>query len=674
MPVEREAPAAAAPIPEDASLRATPEPQPFPRWSFLSVVAITLVTVGFLARSVGTSYRVVQGFEETQLAIESVCGRITWLDEVLTMSARMAAATGDPRWQERYDECVARLDQAIAEAHRLAPGDQEDAAARQTDQANQALVAMELAAFERVRRGDRDGAALLLESPAYAGHKQVYARGMERFLASMRARTSELLGNESARADRAVALLAVALPLLATLWLLVGRSIRAHQRQQGVYQRALREHAEAVERGRREVETAMRAKSDFLARMSHEIRTPMNGVLGAAELLALTELDADQRELAATIQGSGSMLLSIIDDILDLSKLEAGMLRIAPVPTDVRRVALDVVALLLPRARGRGIELAGRSAAGLPACVSLDPTRLRQILVNLVGNAIKFTESGSVTLSADASVDAAGGALLRFEVADTGVGIAPERLESIFESFVQADDSIGRRFGGTGLGLSISRQLARLMGGRIEVASQVGVGTRFTLTVPAPVLAAPAANAAPAAGHAAARWDARVLIVEDNPVNLLVARRLIERTGCRVSSAANGEECLEKLALEPCDLIFMDCRMPVMDGFEATRRIRATEPPGRRLPIVALTASAFPGDVEACRAAGMDDFVAKPFVFEQLTGALLRWLGPPQPAPALPAERGGEASQGRREPSASPAIASKPASESQAPTTSDRGR
>ena len=278
--------------------------------------------------------------------------------------------------------------------------------------------------------------------------------------------------------------------------------------------------------------------------------------------------------------------------------------------------------------------------------MSLDPTRLRQILVNLVGNAIKFTEAGRVALSVHGAADAAGACLLRCEVADTGVGIAADRLESIFESFVQADDSIGRRFGGTGLGLAISRELARLMGGRIEVASELGVGTRFTVVLPAPVLAAPVAAAELAPGRGPARWNARVLVVEDNPVNLLVARRMLESTGCRVASAADGEECLEELARGTFDLVFMDCRMPVLDGFETTRRIRAAEPPGRRLPIVALTASAFPGDVEACRAAGMDDFLAKPFVFEQLQAALVQWLGPPDQAAALPAERRAEAPAG----------------------------
>jgi signal transduction histidine kinase/ActR/RegA family two-component response regulator len=604
-----------------------PASRPLPRWSFLLAVVVTLATLGTLAQGVRHAQHIVQGFEGTQIATENVCGRITWLDEVLTMSARMAAATGDPAWQARYERCVPQLDLAIAEAHCLAPGEVEDQAARQTDQANRALVALELEAFERVTAGDLSGASALLASPAYESAKAVYAQGMERFLASMRARTSALLAVERERAARVNLVLAVAVPLLVLLWALIGRALRANRH-------ALREHAAALERGRRELEAAMRAKSDFLARMSHEIRTPMNGVLGLSELLAETELDAEQRELLRTVQSSGALLLAIIDDILDLSKIEAGMLRIAPVPTDVRRLAREGLAILAPRAQGKGLTLACTVADGVPACVSIDPTRLRQVLTNLLGNAIKFTERGRVAVALAWSHGE-----LSLEVRDTGVGIAPEALESIFESFVQADDSIGRRFGGTGLGLTISRELVRGMGGEITVESEPGAGTCFRVRVPAPELEDQSGAAALSDPAHAARWDARVLVVEDNPVNLVVARRLIERTGCSVTCAANGAECLERLREARFDLVFMDCGMPVLDGFETTRRIRASESGARHLPIVALSASAFPGDVEACRAAGMDDFVAKPFGQAQLEGVLLRWVGPPAPARALPAAR-----------------------------------
>jgi signal transduction histidine kinase/ActR/RegA family two-component response regulator len=606
----------------------------FPRWTFVSAATITLLALGFLAANSLSSYRALRSLGQEQLAVERLCGEITYLDEVLTMSARMCAATGDLAWRARYEDHVTLLDSAIESARWLAPGAEENRATQQTDQANQALVAMEQQAFELVGAGRREQAAAILDSDDYARNKQVYMLGLQRYTHAMRARNRAVLEQERARAHVGLWVVAVSVPLLAMLWMLVGRSIRMHVRAQGAYQRELRGHAAAVERSNLEVQAAMRVKSDFLARMSHEIRTPMNGVLGVAELLSESPLDPQQSEYVETIRGSGTLLLSIIDDILDFSKIEAGMLRVSPVPSDPRRIVQDVVRSFQPRARKQGIALECQVSPAVPACVLVDPMRLRQILTNLVGNAVKFTERGSVRVSLDSRSGDAETCELRCAVSDTGVGIPADRLERIFESFAQADDSTSRQFGGTGLGLTISRELARLMQGRIEVASTLSQGSEFVVVLPLRVLAPQVEELRPPRDSAPARWHARVLVAEDNPVNQMVARRLIEKTGCRVDSVANGRECLAALARERYDLVFMDCGMPEMDGFEATRRIRAGEREGQHLPIIALTASAFPGDVEACRNAGMDDFVSKPFGTDNLAAVFDRWLGPPSLIPA----------------------------------------
>ncbi|MDA1100788.1 MAG: ATP-binding protein [Proteobacteria bacterium] len=389
-----------------------------------------------------------------------------------------------------------------------------------------------------------------------------------------------------------------------------------------------------------EADAASESKSQFLASMSHEIRTPMNGVLGLSSLLSETDLTKDQSQYVDAIRQSADSLTIIINDILDFSKLEAGKLDLELVDFDVRHAIQSVADLLSPQATAKNLEFKTTITTDVPAIINGDPGRLRQILLNLAGNALKFTREGSVGISVEMLDCDDAGVQLRFEVSDTGIGIPEDVQPKLFEKFIQADASTTRDFGGTGLGLAISKQLAEIIGGEIGMNSAVGQGTtvwftgRFGRQSEIADPAAAMSLAQPAVGTVP---RLNVLIVEDNYVNQLLATRTLQKLGHRTDIACNGVEAIKAVETLSCDVILMDVNMPVMSGIEATRLIRRMPGARGRIPIIALTANAMKGDKEKFLAAGMNDYVSKPLDRDKLLAAVSRWgrrdeqLGPDLP-------------------------------------------
>ncbi len=454
------------------------------------------------------------------------------------------------------------------------------------------------------------------------------------------------------------------LPLDWEQWIAIVRNITGRKTDE----QKLKEYAQELEQKNVELEAALvtareatQMKSRFLANMSHEIRTPMNGVLGMTDFLLGTSLNEEQLEFAQSIQRSARSLLTLINDILDLSRIEAGKLRLERIVFSLQTLLEETTSLFALQARAKDLEFVADFAPNLAVTAAGDPDRLRQVLINLLGNAIKFTEAGRIGLIAELLNQTEAGYEARFTVFDTGIGIPPDQQTRVFESFTQGDTSSTRKYGGTGLGLAISKQLVELLGGEIGLESEPGRGSRFWFTValakpaageeitrPTPVEAPrqearvpeiprPAANVAPTPAPPLPAKPANkeprmeraptlVLLAEDNEINQRITLRLLQKLGLPADAVVNGREAVEAFARKNYDLVLMDCQMPVMDGFEATAIIRSRQGTGRRTPICALTANAMAGDRERCLASGMDDYISKPVSLDKLQAAIERWI------------------------------------------------
>ncbi len=424
----------------------------------------------------------------------------------------------------------------------------------------------------------------------------------------------------------------------------LSRTVSRARRADRIVQARLADAKQQAEVQAQRAEAASKAKSDFLAMMSHEIRTPMNGVLGFANLLLETPLSAEQREFVESAQRSGQALLILINDVLDYSKIEAGRMTVERIDCDLRAVCAEVRTILHPAAAGRGLNITLSYDAALPPVIQGDPFRVRQVMLNLVGNAVKFTDSGAVRIE----VSRLDSGAAKISVVDTGIGISAEQLQRLFRRFTQADSSTTRRYGGTGLGLAISKTLVELMGGNIGVDSLPGSGSTFWFTLPLGPVGPAATVAEPEAAGvvgpapvalaavpllpvelgAADSRPRRVLLVEDNFVNQRVAVYMLTKLGAQVDVAQHGREAIEMLAKSAYDAVFMDCQMPEMDGFEATRIIRdpASAVLDHDVPVIAMTAAAFPEDRARALASGMSDFMTKPVDRSVLAGMLDKWL------------------------------------------------
>lgn len=385
-----------------------------------------------------------------------------------------------------------------------------------------------------------------------------------------------------------------------------------------------------LEKAKIHAEHESQLKSEFLANMSHEIRTPMNAVIGFTTLLLDTNPTDEQKEYLEALNRAGNLLLTIIKDILDFSKIAAGKLDIEVIDFNLRSLIKETEALISYNAKQKGISLSAVISPDLPCDLQGDPGRIQQILINLISNAVKFTKAGEVSIHVTKREDnqkSSNKIPLHFEVRDTGIGISLYDQQSLFKVFSQVDSSTTRRYGGTGLGLSICKGLVEMMGGEIGVKSEEGKGSIFWFTLNLDLARTTIANPKSTYKKIESKTgNYRILLAEDNQVNQLVAQKMLEKLNMSIDTVSNGQEVIQALSLFPYDLIFMDCQMPKMDGYEATSTIRKNESSVKRIIIIAMTANAMPGDKEKCLKAGMDDYLSKPLSIDSLTKILSKWL------------------------------------------------